>query len=71
MFAVREPFPSRSTQMEPAWGEVTAKQTLRLSSLMADGGVIFSDGIEADYLAFNAGSVATIGLADRRGRLLF
>jgi len=27
---------------------------------MADNGVIFSDGIEADYLAFNSGATATI-----------
>lgn len=37
---------------------------------MADYRVIFSDGIEADYLGFNAGSVATIGLADKRASLV-
>jgi hypothetical protein len=37
---------------------------------MAENGVIFSDGMEMDYLAFNAGSTATIGLADRLARLV-
>lgn len=70
LFAVREPFPSRTTQVLPAWGYVTRDARLELTSLMAEGGVIFSDGIEADYLAFNAGMRAHIGVADRRGRLV-
>ncbi len=37
---------------------------------MADNGVIFSDGMEMDYLAFNAGAVAKIEVAGRRARLV-
>jgi hypothetical protein len=37
---------------------------------MEHGGVIFSDGIEADYLAFNAGAVATVALAAKKTRLV-
>lgn len=70
LFAVREPFPSRTTQVEPAWGYVARGSTLQLTSMMAEGGVIFSDGIEADYLAFNSGTSAEIGVADRQGRLV-
>lgn len=70
LFAVREPFPSRTTQVDPAWGYVTRDQRLTLRSLMAEGGVIFSDGIEADYLAFNAGTKAEIAVAERQGRLV-
>ncbi|WP_246703280.1 MULTISPECIES: hypothetical protein [unclassified Rhizobium] len=33
-------------------------------------GVIFSVGIEADFLPFNAGTLATIGLAERQGLLV-
>ncbi|MEN3287397.1 MAG: hypothetical protein V7634_1697, partial [Bradyrhizobium sp.] len=33
-------------------------------------GVIFSDGIEADRLDFNAGTAAAIGIAERQGRLI-
>lgn len=69
-FAVREPFPSKATQATLVCGEVTAAERLTIESHMAEEGVIFSDGVEADYLAFNAGSVATIGLARRKARLL-
>jgi hypothetical protein len=37
---------------------------------MAENGVIFSDGIEADYLEFNSGAVARIGVAERKGLLV-
>lgn len=70
LFAVREPFPSRTTQVLPAWGYVTRDARLELTSLMAEGGVIFSDGIENDHLDFNSGLRAEIGIADRRGRLV-
>ncbi|WP_266160151.1 hypothetical protein [Dyella silvatica] len=69
-FTVREPFPSRTTQATLVFGQVTATQPLKLVSQMAGYGVIFSDGIEADFLEFNAGMVATIGLSDRYGSLM-
>jgi hypothetical protein len=37
---------------------------------MPEGGVIFSDGVEADFLTFNAGATATIGLAHKKTRLV-
>ena len=37
---------------------------------MPENGVIFSDGMEADRLEFNAGAVATVGIADRQGYLV-
>jgi hypothetical protein len=37
---------------------------------MPDGGVIFSDGVTADFLSFNAGTTATIGLAARKTNLV-
>jgi NAD kinase len=69
-FAVREPFPSKTSQASLAFGRVAAGQQLRLRSLMPENGVIFSDGIESDFLDFNAGSEARIGIAERRGRLV-
>ena len=33
-------------------------------------GVIFSDGIEADFMVFNSGMEAVIEPADRQGRLI-
>jgi NAD kinase len=69
-FAVREPFPSKSSGATMVYGEFDSLQPLRLTSLMPEGGVIFSDGIEADYLQFDAGVTVTVQPADRTGRLL-
>ena len=69
-FAVREPFPSRSSQASLVCGSLTASNGLKLRSLMPENGVIFSDGIEADRLDFNAGTEAIIGIAERQGRLI-
>jgi NAD kinase len=69
-FTVREPFPSRTTQVELVFGQVTDSEPLQLVSQMAGYGVIFSDGIEADFLEFNAGMTATISVAERYGQLV-
>jgi len=69
-FAVREPFPSRGSQTELIYGAVTGAHSLKLRSRMPDNGVIFSDGMEADYLAFTAGMEATITVAKSKGRLV-
>jgi hypothetical protein len=37
---------------------------------MAGYGVIFSDGIEADFLEFNSGMIAMIDVAQRQGSLV-
>lgn len=70
VFSVREPFPSRWSQAELVFGEISDGDALCIRSLMPDGGVIFSDGIEADGLEFRSGMEARIDLADKRGRLL-
>jgi NAD kinase len=69
-FAVREPFPTRSSQATLVYGAVTRTQSLRLRSRMSEHGVIFSDGMESDFLRFAAGMEATIGLASTRGQLV-
>ena len=69
-FTVREPFPSRTTAATLVFGTVTAREPLRLRSQMAEIGVIFSDGIEADFLEFNSGAEAQIAVAERKGRLV-
>jgi len=63
LFAVREPFQSIRTQTGITAGIIRNRSTLTLESLMPANGVIFSDGIEADFLKFNSGAVATIGIA--------
>ena len=69
-FAVREPFPSRTTQASLVFGTIDAKSPLKLRSLMAGQGVIFSDGIETDFLEFNSGMNATIAISERAGHLV-
>lgn len=69
-FSVREPFPSKTTGVELVYGAITPTSLLRVESRMPERGVIFSDGIEQDYLNFNAGTVATVGIADTKGQLI-
>jgi len=63
LFAVREPFQSIRTQTGITAGIIRNQSTLTLESLMPANGVIFSDGIESDFMKFNSGAVATIGIA--------
>lgn len=70
LFVVREPFVSRHSQANVVAGIVEPQQTLELESLMPSGGVIFSDGIEADYLQFNSGSIVTVRAAEETARLV-
>jgi hypothetical protein len=67
---VREPFPSRTSSTELVYGRVARDTRLIVRSLMPEGGVIFSDGIEADYLTFSSGTVAEIGVASAKGTLI-
>jgi NAD kinase len=52
------------------YGVVTKYKPLVITSQMADNGIIFSDGVEADYLAFNAGFRATIRVAEKKAHLV-
>lgn len=70
VFSVREPFPSRATGVSLVYGVVTREQPLVISSRMSQGGVIFSDGIEFDFIEFNSGSEATISIASQRAHLV-
>jgi NAD kinase len=63
LFAVREPFQSIRTQTGITTGVIKNQNSLTIESLMPTNGVIFSDGIETDFLKFNSGSIATIGIA--------
>lgn len=69
-FTVREPFPSRTTQSSLVFGRVDQRQPLNVVSCMPRDGIIFSDGIEQDFLEFNAGMTAVIAPADRAGVLV-
>jgi NAD kinase len=70
MFVVREPFKSKTSQTKLISGILNENNQLIIESLMPTNGVIFSDGIESDFLKFNAGSIATIGIAKETARLV-
>lgn len=70
LFAVREPFQSIRTQTGITAGIIQTPNHLTIESLMPTSGVIFSDGIEADFLAFNSGAIATIGIAQETANLV-
>ena len=69
-FTVREPFPTKKTGASLVFGRVTAQQPLIIESQMGEQGVIFSDGIEQDFLEFNSGTRAVINIAERKGLLV-
>lgn len=70
IFAVREPFASKRTQVETTAGIITERSKLIIQSFMPNNGLIFSDGIETDFLKFNSGSIATIGIAKEKVNLV-
>lgn len=70
VFSVREPWVSRTSQGGVVFGKLERGETLVIESNMPEGGVIFSDGIESDFLRFTSGTVATIGVADKRAHLV-
>jgi NAD kinase len=70
LFVVREPFVSRHSRADVVAGWIEAKQTLELESQMPSGGVIFSDGIESDYVQFNSGTQVTVGAAAESAQLV-
>jgi len=69
-FTVREPFPSRATGASIVFGRISADKPMRITSCMPENGVIFSDGIESDFLLFRSGLVAEITVAEKKGRLI-
>lgn len=65
-FFAREPWPSRTSGCDIAAGEIAEQRQLSVLSRMNEGGVIFADGIEQDFLPFDWGTQAQIALAERR-----
>ncbi|MCL1926491.1 MAG: hypothetical protein FWF95_05075 [Syntrophorhabdaceae bacterium] len=69
-FTVREPFPSRTTGASIVFGQISEGKPMLVTSCMPENGVIFSDGIESDFLEFRSGVVAEITVAEKKGRLV-
>jgi len=69
-YSVREPYPSKWTSANLVFGRVNATSQLKIVSQMPENGVIFSDGIENDFLEFNSGTEAVIRISDKKGMLV-
>lgn len=70
MFVVREPFQSKKTKTGLTTGILAGHNKLIVESFMPTNGVIFSDGIEADFLNFNSGGIVTVGIARETAKLV-
>ncbi|BCG91757.1 NAD(+)/NADH kinase [Mesorhizobium sp. 131-2-1] len=68
-FWVREPFPSVATATTLRAGKITGNPLL-VTSRMNEGGVIFADGIEQDFIAFDWGRQVQLQPASRALRLV-
>ncbi|MDQ7779353.1 MAG: sugar kinase [Planctomycetota bacterium] len=69
-FSVREPFESSTSHANIVFGRITPDRPLEVVSQMPQNGVIFSDGIEKDFLEFNSGRTAAIAVAEKKARLI-
>lgn len=69
-WVVREPFASRFSQANAVAGVLEKNEALVLESLMPEGGAIFSDGIESDFLEFNSGSTVKIKVAEQQASIV-
>jgi hypothetical protein len=69
-FSVREPFISKVSSARLVFGRIAAGENLQVISQMPQNGVIFSDGVEDDYLQFNSGAIARIELAEKKVHLI-
>ena len=70
LFVVREPFVSRHSQAGIVAGILQNGKELTIESRMPSYGVIFSDGVEADFLQFNSGAIAHVRAAEQSARLV-
>ena len=70
MWVVREPFVSKRSQANLVCGWLDEGEELIAESLMPDGGVIFSDGIESDFLPFTSGTIARLRVSPQRANLV-
>lgn len=70
VFVVREPFVSKTSQAYITAGIIEQSSELILESNMPEKGIIFSDGITSDFLQFNSGAIAHIGIAPQKAQLI-
>ncbi|NHJ39325.1 MAG: sugar kinase [Asgard group archaeon] len=69
-FSVREPFVSKISNATIFFDTIYDGEELIIESHMPEKGVIFSDGIENDFLEFNSGTIAKISIAEKKAHLI-
>ena len=69
-FFAREPWPSAQTGADVRSGVIDRRHNLSLTSRINEGGVIFADGIEQDFLGFDWGTKVDVSIAERHMRLV-
>ena len=69
-YVVREPFQSKHSGTTLSAGMIHHHSKLVIESYMPSNGVIFSDGIEGDYINFNSGTKVTISTAVQKAILV-
>ncbi|MFI5378262.1 MAG: NAD+ kinase [Tepidisphaerales bacterium] len=70
LFVTREPFASKTSGVTVTSGVIEGERELIVESSMSKEGVIFSDGVEADFLDFSSGSIARIRPSTERAMLV-
>jgi len=70
VWVVREPFRSKQSGADLVAGWLDQGSELVIESLMPSRGVIFSDGVESDFLEFTSGTIARVQVAEQRARLV-
>lgn len=70
LYVVREPFVSKTSGAKITAGAIVENEAIEIESQTPAGGVIFSDGIEADFLQFNSGAIAHVSLAKDSAQLV-
>ena len=70
VWVVREPFVSKRSQANLVAGWLAEGEELIVESLMPENGVIFSDGIESDFLPFTSGTIARLRVSPQTANLV-
>lgn len=69
-FVVREPFESKHSGIDLSAGTIRRAEKLIVESHMPSNGIVFSDGVEADFIQFNSGVIVEIGIASQKARII-
>lgn len=69
-FVVREPFQCKYSSVNIVAGTIRRDEKLVVESYMPSNGIVFSDGVEADFIKFNSGTKVEIGVSEEKAWLV-